>query len=238
MLLEGITASVSGLRAAARRVSQSAHNLANVSTPGFVPSRVELADALPSGVTVVGSSPMQTGPVVPTDGAFDLALDGPGFFILNDGQGGQVYTRAGNFMLDAQGNLVDPLGRTVAAGITVPANAASVSISPNGQVQALAEDGTVLAEGQIQIASFGNAGGLESIGGNAYRATLASGPAVTNVPGTPGHGSIVRGSLQASGTDIATEMVNLITGQRAFEANAKVIQTEDEMIGTVVDIKS
>ena len=157
---------------------------------------------------------------------------------MDDGQGGRLYTRAGDFSLNADGQMVDAMGRAVLPAIDVPAQAASIHITPQGQVQALAEDGTVLSEGQIQTAAFGNAGGLEAVGGNAFRATNASGPPVTDTPGTGGHGIIVSGALQASGTDLAKSMVDLIIDQRTFEANTKSLQTHDELLGTIMDIKT
>lgn len=238
MPLDGIYAAVSALRVTERRVSQTAHNVANVSTTGFVPRRVEQADTQGGGVQVTGTTALPAGPVMSSERALDLAIDGGGFFVLDDGQGGQLYTRAGNFSLNADGQLVDPMGRAVLPAINVPAQAASVHISPQGQVQALAEDGTVLAEGQLRTAAFGNAGGLESVGGNAFRATNASGPPVNDVPGTAGHGTIVSGALQASGTDLAKSMVDLIIDQRTFEANTKSLQTNDELLGTIMDIKA
>ncbi len=238
MVLEGIHAAVSALRVSGRRVSQTAHNLANASTPGFVPRRVEQADLPSGGVEVTATTPLPAGPVVPAERPLDLAIDGGGFFVLDDGQGGRLYTRAGNFVLNAEGTLVDPLGRAVVPNINVPPQAASLHITPQGQVQALAEDGTVLASGQIETAVFGNAGGLEPVGNNAFRATNASGPPVNATPGTAGHGLIVSGALQASGTDLAKSMVDLILDQRTFEANTKTIQTYDEMIGSVLDIKT
>jgi len=238
MALDGIYAAVSGLRAASTRLNQRSHNLANVSTPGFTPRRVDLADARAGGVQTTGTSPMGAGPVVPTDHPLDLALDGGGFFVLNDGQGGRLYSRAGNFVLDDQGALVDPLGRSLSPSIQIPPEAAQVHVTAQGKVQALAADGSVHYEGRIQTASFGNPGGLESVGGNAFRETAASGPPVTDAPGTPGHGQVISGALQASGTDIAREMAGLVNDQRYFEANLKTVQTEDEMLGSILDVVS
>ncbi len=238
MALSGIYASVSGLRVSQQRLNQRAHNLANVSTTGFVPRRVEQADLAQGGVQAVGSTPLGSGPLVPTDRPLDLAIDGGGFFVLNDGQGGRVYTRAGNFLLDAQGRLVDSMGRTLDPNITIPRQAVQVHVTAQGQVQALAQDGSVIAQGQIETAVFGNPGGLQPLGGNLFRETAASGPPVTADPGTAGHGQIVSGALTASGTDIAREMVGMVQDQRDFEANLKSVQTEDENLGTILDIVS
>lgn len=236
MLLGAMVASVSALRVSGQRLSQTAHNVANASTPGFVPQRLELGDLASGGVQVIGQSYLQSGPVVTSSGPLDLALNGAGYFVLDDGAGGQVYTRAGNFSLNQNGQMVDQMGRALQPGITIPPEATQVSISAQGQVQALGDQGQVLYEGQLQTATFANAGGLEAIGGNAYRATAASGPAMLDNPGTEGHGSIVPGALQASGTDLAAEMVNLITTQRTFEANVRAVQTWDETVGSVLDI--
>lgn len=238
MPLDGIHAAVSALRVTGKRLNQTAHNLANVSTPGFTPRRVEQADMQGGGVQITGTTALPAGPVLPAERPLDLAIDGGGFFGLDDGQGGRLYTRAGNFSLNADGQLVDPAGRTVLPAINVPAQAASLHITPQGQVQALAQDGSVLAEGQIETAVFGNAGGLEAVGGNAFRATNASGPPVNAAPGVPGHGKIVSGALQASGTDMAKSMVDMIIDQRTFEANTKSLQTHDELLGTIMDIKT
>jgi len=239
MGLDGIYAAVSGLRVSQRRLEQSSHNLANASTPGYQPRRVEQADVAGGGVRVTGTSPSgPAGPVVATEQPLDLAINGGGFFVLDDGQGGRLYTRAGNFTLNADGELVDPLGRRVlAGGMEVPPQAEQVRVGPDGNIQALAGDGTVLAEGQIQTAVFGNPGGLESVGGNAFRETPASGPPVMAAPGAPGHGELVSGALQSSGTDLAREMVNQIVDQRTFEANVKTVQTYDDMVGAILDVK-
>jgi flagellar basal body rod protein FlgG len=237
MSIESIMPAVSGLRVAERRLNQTAHNLANLSTPGFVPRRLEQAEVASGGVTISGSTPLAQGPIVPSDRPLDLAIDGGGFFVLSDGQGGELYSRNGNFTLDAQGSLVDAQGRQVMPAITLPPQTASVQVSPQGQVQALASDGSPLAQGQLQTAVFGNPGGLQAVGGNAYRATGQSGPPVSAAPGVAGHGEIVSGAMQASGSDIASSMVDMIIDQRSFEANLKTIRTQDEMLGSILNIK-
>ncbi len=236
MFVNGLLASLSGMKAATRRVNNSANNLANVSTTGYTPTRVNLADTSTGGTTVTGTTLMQSGPVVSTGRPMDLAIDGGGFFVVRNGQGGEFYTRAGNFSFDDQGRLVDTSGRAVAGGLEMPQNAAQVEVTPEGRMTAMDADGNVLADSQLQTAVFANPGGLEPIGGNAFRQTAASGPPVLDDPGAAGHGVITSGALQASGTDIGTEMVNLIIGQRSFEANVKAVQTHDEITSTVLDI--
>lgn len=235
-MMEGIQASVSALRTTSRRVDQTAHNVANVSTPGFVPGRVDQVDMATGGVRAVDVSALPPGPITASAGSLDLAIDGGGFFVLTQDDGAQLYTRAGNFTLNADGVLTDQLGRSVNPGITIPDNATQIRVNAEGQVQALAADGTVINEQQLLTATFGNVGGLQAVGGNAFRATEASGPAVLQAPGEAGHGAIVSGMLQSSGTDLAREMVNLITDQRVFEANLATLRRQDEMLGTVLDI--
>ncbi len=236
MAINGIAASLSGLQVSTTRVSQTAHNLANLSTPGFSPGRVEQAELSQGGATLTGITSLGAGPVIASQRQLDLAIDGGGFFVLNDGQGGNFYTRTGNFIVNSQGQFTDLQGRALAPGITLPAQTAQLNIGSDGTIQALSTDGQVLAQGQLQTASFGNPGGLEAVGGNAFRETAASGPPITATPGTAGHGLIVSGALQASGTDIATEMVNLTIDQRTFEANLKALRTQDEILGTILDV--
>ena len=236
MFVNGLLASLSGMKSATRRTSNSANNLTNASTTGYTPTRINQADTSTGGTTVTGATSMQAGPIVTTGRPLDLAIDGGGFFVVRDGQGGEFYTRDGNFSFDNQGKLVDASGRTVAGGLEMPQNAAQVQVSPQGLMTAMDADGNVLAESQLQTAVFANPGGLEAIGGNAFRQTAASGPPVLDDPGAGGHGLITSGALQASGTDIGTEMVNLIISQRSFEANVRAVQTQDEMTSTVLDI--
>ena len=238
MPIDGIQAAVTGLKAAQKKQNQSAHNLANLSTPGYRPKRVDQASMAGQGVQTTGTSfTGSVGGIAPTGNPLDLAINGGGFFTLDDGQGGRLYTRAGNFVINGQGQVTDQMGRSLMPAVQIPDEAASITVSATGQLQALSGDGAVLAEFQIQTASFANPGGLESMGGNAYLATDDSGPAVNNIPGQAGHGEIVSGALQTSGTDLAREMVDQIVNQRSFEANIRTIQTYDDMVGSVLDIK-
>ncbi|MCA1905940.1 MAG: flagellar hook basal-body protein [Desulfarculus sp.] len=236
MAIEGISATVSALGVLQKRSANSAHNLANLSTRGFVPRRVDQADSASSGVHVTGTSALSAGPILSSERSLDLALDGGGWFVLNDGQGGQVYTRNGNFSVSADGLLVDAQGRALQPAINIPPQTTSISVSPQGVVQALGADGQVLAQGQIQLASFANPGGLTALGGGVYAASPASGPPVVVAPGVAGTGQIVSGAYQASGTDLAREMIEQILVEREFGANLKALRTQDEMVGTILDV--
>lgn len=236
MAIEGISATVSALGVLQKRGATSAHNLANLSTRGFVPRRVEQADSASGGVHVTGTSALPAGPVVASERGLDLALDGGGWFVLADGQGGQVYSRNGNFSVAANGLLVDSQGRALQPAINIPQPTTSISVSPQGVVQALGADGQVLAQGQIQLASFANPGGLTPLGGGLYAPSPASGPPVVAAPGVAGRGEIVSGAYQASGTDLVREMAEQILVEREFSANIKTLQTQDEMVGTILDV--
>ncbi len=234
--MDGIWASVSGLRAAFTRVSNSAHNLANINTPGFQPRRMEQATAPGGGTRISASTALPRGPVVQSEGPLDMAINGRGFFMVQDPSGEVLYTRAGNFSLNAQGQLVDTQGRPLVPQVQIPAEATQVEVTPEGQVRAYDSSGQVIYEGQIETATFANPGGLEPVGGNAYRATEASGPPAVDTPGAGAHGRIVQGAVEASGTDPLREMVNMMVNQRSAEANMKAVRTQDEMTSTVIDL--
>ncbi|KIX14065.1 flagellar hook-basal body protein [Dethiosulfatarculus sandiegensis] len=238
MAIQGIWASVSGMRVAQKKIANSAHNVANASTSGFQPRRLEQADTAGGGAQITGSTQMSGGPLVSTGRSLDLAVNGGGFFALDDGDGGVVYSRNGKFMLNDQGQVVDNQGRTLRPPFQLPDNATNISVTSDGRIEALDNNGEVLAQGQIQTTTFANPGGLEALGGNAYRESQASGPPVNANPGVEGHGNLASGMIQASGTDYLTEITTQIVNQRSFEANLKAVQTYDEMLGTLLDKKT
>jgi flagellar hook-basal body protein len=133
---------------------------------------------------------------------------------------------------------VDSSGRAVVPPVNIPPNTSQLQVSPQGLWQAFDSQGNLLAEAQMQTASFANTAGLLSLGDNSFAATPASGPALLNQPSTAGHGGIISGALQTSGTDLAREMVEQIISQRGFEANVKTIQTVDQMLGSILDLKA
>ena len=169
-----------------------------------------------------------------TENTLDLAISGQGFFQISLPSGENAYTRAGSFQLSATGQIVNTDGYTVQPGITIPANAVDVTINASGEVL-VKIDGQVNVTnvGRLQLASFPNPAGLEATGDNLFLETAASGTASIGNPAAAGYGELLQGFLETSNVNTVTEITNLITAQRAYEMNSKVIQTSDEMLNTI-----
>lgn len=244
-----------GLEAQDTRMRVIAQNLANIGTTGFKRNRADFEtlaydDArvagqrstsetayavglnLGTGVSVQGTTRIDSqGTLSTTSNPLDLALDGDGFFQIETPGGQTAFTRAGNFTLSAQGQLVTAQGYALQPGITVPAGAQSISIAPDGTVSALVPGNTTPAElGQVTIASFVNPAGLQAMGDNLLRETAASGAADVGVAGLNGRGQIRQGMLEASNVNVVEELVGMIEAQRAYEINSKMISAVDEML--------
>jgi flagellar basal-body rod protein FlgG len=238
------------------------NNLANINTTGFKGGRPEFQDLLYQTINTAGSSSsstttqpvsiqlghgamltamvkdFSTGSLQQTNSPYDLAIQGDGFFrvLLTDGTFG--YTRDGSFTVDQNGNLVNSQGNTVDPQITIPQDATTVTIANDGTVSVTEPGQTTPTQvGQITISNFINPNGLTSIGHNILQPTLASGDPIDSVPGQNGLGTIQQSSLEMSNVDMASEMVNMIIGQRAYEANSKTIQTVDQMLQLVNNLK-
>jgi len=244
-----------GLEAQGHRMQVIANNLANVGTSGFKRDRANFAtlayqDArvagqrssgqtayatglnLGTGVAIQSTSQIMTqGTLDGTDQPYDLALDGAGYFQVELPDGRLAYTRAGNFTLSAEGQLVTQQGYLVQPAITVPDGAGTVAVSPDGIVSAVMSGETEPAElGQLQVASFTNPAGLQAIGDNFLLETAASGAAQLAPGGEMGRGNIRQGMLEASNVNIVEEMVAMIECQRAYEINSKMVSAVDEML--------
>lgn len=247
-----------GLDAQQSRMSVTANNMANVSTIGFKRDRMVFADLiyqkvrqagasssedteLPSGLyTGTGVRPVATqklhtqGNLVQTKNSYDMAVQGRGFFQIQHPDGSLVYTRNGEFSLDADGQLVTANGYLLEPAITVPQNAISVTVGSDGVVSALISGNTAPTQlGQVTVAQFVNPTGLEPVGENLFRETAASGAAQADVPGQNGAGTLVQGSLESSNVNVVEELVNMIETQRAYEMNSKAISTTDDMLAYV-----
>ncbi len=196
-----------------------------------VPAGVEIG----SGVKTVSTARVMTqGNVTQTEKDYDVAIRGEGLFRIRMPDGRTGYARDGGFNLDAQGQLVTKEGYLVEPGITVPQNAAKVTISPTGLVQFVPPGNNPQPTdiGQIQLARFVNKAGLESIGDNLFVETAASGPAIEGNPGSEGFGNLQQGFLEEANVNAVTEISSLIAAQRAYEMNSKVVTAADQMLSS------
>ncbi len=244
-----------GLEAQDTRMRVIANNLANIGTTGFKRDRADFATLayqdsrvagqqstaetayaiglnLGTGVQVQGTSRIATqGTLNATGNSLDLALDGDGFFQVQLPGGEIGYTRAGNFTLSADGQLVTPQGYAVEPAINVPQGAQSITVAPDGTVSAtLAGDAAPQQLGQITIASFVNPAGLQALGDNFLAETAASGAADVGPGGDNGRGNVRQGMLEASNVNVVEELVEMIEAQRAYEINSKMVSAVDEML--------
>ena len=255
-------AAKTGLDAQQTQMTVTANNLANVATNGFKRSRAVFDDLLYQNVTQVGAATSQNtysptglqlgtgvrvvatersytqGNLDNTGNSLDLAIQGRGFFQVLQPDGTTAYTRAGSFQLSPTGEIVTADGFVVQPGITVPQNTLAVTINPSGQVLAqVAGQVAPQTVGQLDLANFANEGGLTALGSSLFQETPASGSPVTGAPGSVGFGTLNQGLLETSNVDVVSEITNLITAQRAYEMNSKVIQTSDQMMSTLNQIQ-
>lgn len=250
-----------GLDAQQTQLDVISNNLANVSTNGFKRGRAVFEDLLyqtlrqpgaqssqqtqiPSGLQLgTGVRPVSTariftqGNLQKTDGTLDMAVQGNGFFqiLLPDGTTG--YTRDGSFQKDNQGQIVTSDGYPLQPNITIPANALSVTIGTDGTVSITQPGSSATTQiGSIQLATFINPGGLQSMGQNLFLETAASGTPTPNTPGTNGAGVVNQGYVETSNVNVAEELVTMIQTQRAYELNSKVVSTSDSMLGRLTQL--
>jgi flagellar basal-body rod protein FlgG len=202
----------------------------------IVPTGVQVGAGVKAGAVYR----IQTqGSLTRTDNPYDLAIDGRGYFQVLTPSGETAFTRAGNFSVNEQGQLVTQDGYTVEPAITIPGDATQVSISKSGQVEVLQAGQTAPSiVGVIELATFVNEGGLSAQGGNLYKETAASGAPTTGTPGSTGIGTLTQGYTEASNVDAVAEITALIVAQRAYEMNSKVISTADNMLATANQVKS
>ncbi len=247
--------SKTGLSAQDTNMSTISNNLANVNTTGFKRDRAVFQDLLyqikqqpgglstqnselPSGlqlgtgVRVVGTAKQFTqGNLQITEQPLDMAVNGRGFFQVQLPDGQIAYTRDGEFQLNSDGDVVNPDGYALEPAITIPENATTVTIGTDGTVTAVTDDQTAPVNlGQITLVDFVNPQGLQAIGNNLFKATNASGDPTEGEAGLAGLGTIEQGSVEASNVEVVEELVNMITTQRAYEMNSKVVSTTDEML--------
>ena len=261
--MRSLDIAATGMLAQQRNVEVVSNNLANMNTTAYMRRRPEFHDLLYQNLRRVGSQTSDAGDIVPTgvqiglgvklaavyrvheqgnlsstDNTLDIAIQGDGFFAVTLPSGETAYTRDGGFQRNQNGEIVTHDGYPLADGITIPANAIDVSISASGLVEVKIENQTALTQvGQIQLATFQNEAGLEAIGDNLFIETPSSGAATTGNAGAVGFGNILQGFLETSNVNAVEEISNLISAQRAYEMNSKVIQTSDEMMGSLSNLR-
>lgn len=247
-----------GLDAQQTRMAVISNNLANVNTTGFKKARPIFEDLVYQSMRQVGSQTTQNtelptglqlgtgvrtvateklhtqGNILQTENSLDVAINGRGYLQILMPNGDIQYTRDGSFKLDSQGQVVTAGGLTLEPNITVPPDAISISIGRDGSVNVV-QPGSAAATnvGQIQLADFINPAGLEPVGENLFRESVASGPPIIGVPGEDERGYLLQGSLETSNVNVVEELVNMIETQRAYEMNSKAISTTDEMLSYV-----
>ena len=262
--MRALRTAASGMAAQQLNVEVISNNIANMNTVGFKRQRAEFQDLLYQNVERMGAQSSSQGTVVPTGiqiGAgvkagsvyriteqgtpsqtgnrYDMAIDGRGYFQVNLPSGETGFTRAGNFAVNGEGQLVTDDGYAVNPAITIPQDAVDVSISKSGQVQVITQGSTEPSiVGQLELATFFNEAGLEAVGDNLLMETAASGPATVGTPGAAGFGQILQGYTEASNVDAVSEISALIVAQRAYEMNSKVISTADDMLSVAAQVKS
>ena len=262
--MRALRTAASGMAAQQLNVEVISNNIANMNTVGYKRQRAEFQDLIYQNVERMGAQSSSQGTVVPTGiqvglgvkagsvyritdqgtptqtgSDYDVAIDGQGYFQITLPSGEIGYTRAGNFSLSGEGQLVTEDGYAVEPAISIPQDAVDVIISKTGQVQVISAGSPEAAVvGQLEIATFFNEAGLEAIGDNLLLETAASGPATTGTPGETGFGQLLQGYTEASNVDAVTEISALIIAQRAYEMNSKVITTADEMMSVSAQVKS
>jgi flagellar basal-body rod protein FlgG len=257
-MIRALYTAASGMSAQQTNLDTIANNLANSATTGFHQRQVQFEDMIYQNLITPGSAQTQQtlsaglqvglgtksaasevimtqGDFNQTNGPLDLAIQGAGFFQISRPDGTIAYTRAGNFHPNNQGTLVTSDGDTVLPAITIPSNATNITISQYGVVSATLPGQTNAAQlGTIQLATFANPGGLNSIGGNLLEQTASSGNPITDTPGgTSGMGTLQQGYLENSNVDVVAEFVQMILAQRAYESSSKVIHVADDMYSQI-----
>lgn len=261
-MMRSLYTATTGMLGQQLQIDTTSNNIANVNTSGYKKQRAEFNDLFyqvlqyagtatsettlsPTGIEVgLGVRPgavnkmFSQGSPKETENNLDIAITGKGFFQIQLPDGTTAYTRSGNFKLDDQGNIVTSEGYLLLPQITVPQDATQINIGTDGTVSVVqGNQGLSNVLGQIEIANFINPAGLHGLGDNLYMNTSASGDPIVGVGGTDGLGQLRQGFLELSNVKLVEEMTDLITGQRAYEANSKSIQTADSMLQTVNNLK-
>ena len=259
-MIQSLYSGATGMEAQQLNLNNISNNLANANTTGFKRSKIEFQDLLyqkpravgadagggavvPTGIEMGNGSRVVSTAKVFTQGElkqtgekYDIAIQGDGFLQVQRPDGTFGYTRDGALKVDGQGRVITSDGLLVLSGFQpVPTGTTGFSISSTGEVSVQSASGT--QNFRIQLARFANPAGLRSLGGNIYEETAASGTVELGSPGETGRGTIIQGFLESSNVNIVEEMVNMIQAQRAYEVNSKSIQTSDEMLKNIAELK-
>jgi flagellar basal-body rod protein FlgG len=252
-----------GMQAQQTNVEVISNNIANMTTTGFKRRRAEFQDLIYQNLRRVGSNSSDTGTLVPsgaqvglgvktaaiyrinaqgnlqqTSNTLDMAIQGNGYFQVTLPSGETAFTRDGTFALAADGTIVTADGYTVQPGLQIPSASTGVTINNAGQVQVTLQGQTApQTVGQLQLAVFPNEAGLDAQGDNMFLQTSASGSPVAGNPASQGFGTVMQGFIETSNVNVVSEITNLITAQRAYEMNSRVITTSDEMLSTLTNLR-
>jgi flagellar basal-body rod protein FlgG len=261
-MFRSLNIAASGMAAQETNLEAISHNIANGNTVGFKKERIDFQDLLyqtvkqagtptgptttsptglqiGTGVRVVSTSRIFTqGTLLQTSNQLDVAIEGNGFFVIQQPDGNPAYTRNGALRTDGEGRIVNSEGFPLEPPITIPPGATGVSISANGTVSVtMPGEPTPSDIGQIMTADFVNPAGLQAMGHNLLVPTNASGEAQLGEPGADGRGALLQGAVEQSNVDIVEEMIGLISAQRSYEINSKVITTADEMLRAATQMR-
>src|SRR5215470_217896 len=260
--MRALHTAATGMMAQELNVQVISNNIANMRTTGFKRQRAEFQDLLYEHVTRIGTQVSTQGNILPvgidlgsgvktvgtprimtqgtllaTGNTLDIAIRGEGFFKIQMPDGTFTYTRDGSFMMDATGRIVNPQGNVVQPTITIPTNATSISINPQGQVSVTVPGSTTPSLlGQLPLTPFVNNAGLQAIGDNLFVETPASGAPTDNNPATNGAGDMQQGNLEQANVEAVTEISDLISAQRAYEMNSKVVTAADQMLQSAANM--
>jgi flagellar basal-body rod protein FlgG len=253
-MIDALYISATGLRSQQEQIDVISNNVANMQTPGFKKSRVNFAEI--SGVmgeTQSASNPQfsgggtrvlstmsifSEGEMRLTQNATDLAIEGNGFFELENTNGEKLYTRSGQFRIDQEGYLVSVNGMRMAQGIQIPPDAVDLKITPAGEITArLGNDSERTQIATIELATFPSSDAMQTMGENMFSATEQSGAPSFGKPGDVGVGRLQQGYLEMANVDLIDEMTNLVMAQRAYQLNARVLQAADQILETINNLR-
>jgi len=262
-MIRALYSAASGMNAQQLNVDNIANNIANANTSGFKTRRAQFQDLLYQNMIQPGAAATQQttvptglqlglgaravsneiiftqGDYTQTNNPYDVVIQGNGFFQIRRASGDVAYTKSGSFHTNSTGQLVTANGDLLDPPITIPQNAQSVTVASDGTVSfTLPSQSSAQQAGQIQLANFANPSGLNSLGGNLYQQTDASGDPIIGPPGgSDGLGTLLQGFTEGSNVSVVQEFINLIVSQRAYEANSKVVKAADDMYQQVNNLK-